>query len=97
MSRFEWGALDDEQPKILRCRNPCGLGEGRKQRWDGQTHGQGLGLLMVDLVAQGTLMLGGLSLPRLPMQKSRTDRAVSRLPACCTKSKLYKAICRTGH
>ena len=59
VSRFEWGALDDEQPKILRCRNPCGLGEGRKQRWDGQTHGRGLGLLMIDPV----VMLGRLRQP----------------------------------
>jgi len=37
--------------------------EGR-QRWDGQTHGRGLGLLIVDaLVAQGTLMLGRLKSP----------------------------------
>jgi hypothetical protein len=35
-----------------------------KQRWDGRTHGRGLGLLIVDvLVAQGTLMLGR---PRSP-------------------------------
>ena len=34
-----------------------------KQRWDGQTHGRGLGLLMVHLVAQGTLMLGRLRQP----------------------------------
>jgi hypothetical protein len=37
--------------------------EGR-QRWDGRTHGRGLGLLIVDvLVAQGTLMLGRLRSP----------------------------------
>jgi hypothetical protein len=30
-----------------------------KQRWDGQTHGRG-GLLIVNLVARGTLMLGRL-------------------------------------
>jgi hypothetical protein len=37
--------------------------EGR-QRWDGRTHGRGLGLLIVDaLVAQGTLMLGRLRPP----------------------------------
>jgi len=29
-SRFERGALNDEQPKILPCRNPCGLGGRRK-------------------------------------------------------------------
>ena len=35
-----------------------------KQRWDGRTHGRGLGLLIVDvLVAQGTLMLGRLRSP----------------------------------
>ena len=35
-----------------------------KQRWDGRTHGRGLGLLIVDvLVAQGTLMLGRLRPP----------------------------------
>lgn len=35
-----------------------------KQRWDGQTHGRGLGLLIVDaLTAQGTLMLGRLKSP----------------------------------
>ena len=34
--------------------------EEGKQRWDGQTHGRGHGLLMVDLFAQGTLMLGRL-------------------------------------
>jgi len=37
--------------------------EGR-QRWDGRTHGRGLGLLIVDaFVAQGTLMLGRLRSP----------------------------------
>jgi hypothetical protein len=30
-----------------------------KQRWDTQTHGRGQGLLIVDVPAQGTLMLGG--------------------------------------
>ena len=35
-----------------------------KQRWDGRTHGRGLGLLIVDvLVARGTLMLGRLRSP----------------------------------
>jgi hypothetical protein len=35
-----------------------------KQRWDGQTHGRGLGLLIVDLlVTHGTLMLGRLRSP----------------------------------
>jgi hypothetical protein len=30
-----------------------------KQRWDGRTHGRGLGLLIVDAItAQGTLILG---------------------------------------
>jgi len=29
-SRFERGALNDEQPKILPYRNPCGLGGRRK-------------------------------------------------------------------
>ena len=30
-----------------------------KQRWDGRTHGRGLGLLIVDgLTARGTLLLG---------------------------------------
>jgi hypothetical protein len=35
-----------------------------KPRWDGRTHGRGLGLLIVDvLVARGTLMLGRLRSP----------------------------------
>lgn len=35
-----------------------------KQRWDGRTHGRGLGLLIVDaLAAQGTLILGRLRAP----------------------------------
>jgi hypothetical protein len=35
-----------------------------KQRWDGCTHGRGLGLLIVDaLTAQGALMLGRLRSP----------------------------------
>jgi hypothetical protein len=34
-----------------------------KQRWDGRTHGRGLGLLIVNLVAEGTLMLGRLKSP----------------------------------
>jgi hypothetical protein len=35
-----------------------------KQRWDGRTHGQGLGLLIVNaLTAQGTLILGRLKSP----------------------------------
>jgi hypothetical protein len=36
-----------------------------KQRWDGRTHGRGLGLLVVEaLAAQGTMILGGLRAPR---------------------------------
>ena len=35
-----------------------------KPRWDGRTHGRGLGLLIVDaLTAQGTLILGRLKSP----------------------------------
>ena len=35
-----------------------------KQRWEGRTHGQGLGLLIVDaLTAQGALILGRLKSP----------------------------------
>jgi hypothetical protein len=35
-----------------------------KLRWDGRTHGRGLGLLIVDaLMAQGTLILGRLKSP----------------------------------
>ena len=35
-----------------------------KLRWDGRTHGRGLGLLIVDaLAAQGTLILGKLRTP----------------------------------
>jgi hypothetical protein len=35
-----------------------------KQRWDGRTHGRGLGLLIVDvLTAQGSLILGRLKSP----------------------------------
>jgi hypothetical protein len=34
-----------------------------KQRWDGRTHGRGLGLLIVNLLAQGTLILGRLRSP----------------------------------
>jgi hypothetical protein len=36
-----------------------------RQRWDGRTHGRGLGLLIVEaLAAQGTMILGGLRAPR---------------------------------
>jgi hypothetical protein len=35
-----------------------------KQRWDSQTHGRGQGLLIVDVPAQLTFMLGGLRLSR---------------------------------
>ena len=36
-----------------------------KQRWDGRTHGRGLGLLIVEaLAAQGAMILGGLRAPR---------------------------------
>ena len=36
-----------------------------KERWDGRTHGRGLGLLIVEaLAAQGTMILGGLRAPR---------------------------------
>lgn len=35
-----------------------------KQRWDGRTHGRGLGLLIVDgLTARGTLILDGCQKP----------------------------------
>jgi hypothetical protein len=35
-----------------------------KQRWDGRTHGRGLGLLIVDnLTAHGSLTLGSLKSP----------------------------------
>jgi hypothetical protein len=31
---------------------------GGKQRWDDRTHGRGIGLLIVDALTQGTLILG---------------------------------------
>jgi hypothetical protein len=34
-----------------------------KRLWNGGTHGRGLGLLIVNLVAQGTLILGRLRSP----------------------------------
>src|SRR6516165_4265327 len=58
-SRFERGALNDEQPKILPYRNPCGLGARRKTALGWSNARPGLGLLMIDPVA----MLGRLRQP----------------------------------
>ena len=50
-----------------------------KQRWDGRTHGRGLGLLIVDvLVAQGTLMLGRLRSPTRTFEFWRENKIRGR-------------------
>jgi hypothetical protein len=48
-----------------------------KLRWDGRTHGRGLGLLIVEaLAAQSTMILGGLRAPRWTFEFWRDQNKV---------------------
>jgi hypothetical protein len=47
-----------------------------KQLWNSGTHGRGLGLLIVNIVAQGTLILGRLRLPRRTFEFWRDQNKV---------------------
>jgi hypothetical protein len=72
------GQIDHEQPKTF-CRaiREVWEKEGKQQRWDSQTHGRGLGLIIVDLlVAQGTLMLGRLRSPSLTFEFWRDQNKI---------------------